>query len=69
MEDIPISTYIIAIIMYKSIKLHLFFLQIWSSLIRLLQGVVRRRPSQFITVIYRTEQHYARGFKIGSDYV
>ena len=55
--------------MYKSIKLHLFFLQIWSSLIRLLQGVVRRRPSQFITVIYRAEQHYVRGFKIGSDYV
>lgn len=78
MEDIPISTYIIAIIMYKSIKLHLFFLQIWSSLIRLLQGVVRRRPSQFITddCLYELKvkgfvpviAHIERYFHSGLDY-
>nr|DAP63621.1 MAG TPA: hypothetical protein [Caudoviricetes sp.] len=31
--------------------------------IRLFQGVVRRRPPQFIAIIYHTGRNYARGFK------
>ena len=31
--------------------------------IRLFQGVVRRRPPQFIVIIYYTGQNYARSFK------
>ena len=31
--------------------------------IRLFQGVVRRRPPQFIIIIYHTRRNYARGFK------
>lgn len=31
--------------------------------IRLFQGVVRRRPPQFIAIIYHMGRNYARGFK------
>ena len=31
--------------------------------IRLFQGVVRRRPPQFVSIIYHTGRNYARGFK------